>query len=276
MNCQNFEGIVNELARDRVLDQIVEADMRASALAHLDECTACALRLQEGRALTRCLDEMALDMKLVATPAWLEEQLRQAFRERIGTPVSSTAPAMNRSINQPGWNRWIVAAAAVLLIGLGIAGLRFRAGQRAQSVTGEPENPIAQIPSSMAGVETGMAILPAKPGQELAGSIKRKNLHRRPRHSFKIANDSGGQPTVAKTAARANDTESEVATQFMPLSYAGPINLQDGGQLVRVELPRSAMLSLGLPVNMDRYGERVKADVFLGADGLARAIRFVQ
>ena len=29
-------------------------------------------------------------------------------------------------------------------------------------------------------------------------------------------------------------------------------------------------------VNMDRYGERVKADVLMGADGLARAIRFVQ
>jgi hypothetical protein len=62
----------------------------------------------------------------------------------------------------------------------------------------------------------------------------------------------------------------------MPLGYAGPINLQDGGQLVRVELSRSAMLNMGLPVNMDRYGERVKADVLLGADGLARAIRFVQ
>jgi len=77
-------------------------------------------------------------------------------------------------------------------------------------------------------------------------------------------------------ASGANDAESEVATQFMPLDYAGPLNLQDGGQLVRVELPRSAMWNLGLPVNMDRYSERVKADVFVGADGLARAIRFVQ
>jgi hypothetical protein len=36
------------------------------------------------------------------------------------------------------------------------------------------------------------------------------------------------------------------------------------------------MVNLGLPVNMDRYGERVKADVLMGSDGLARAIRFVQ
>ena len=54
------------------------------------------------------------------------------------------------------------------------------------------------------------------------------------------------------------------------------MNLQDGGQIVRVELPRSTLATFGLPVNMDRYHERVKADVLFGADGQARAIRFVQ
>jgi hypothetical protein len=53
-------------------------------------------------------------------------------------------------------------------------------------------------------------------------------------------------------------------------------NLQDGGQIIRVELPRSALAKFGLPVNMDRYNEKVKADVLLGVDGLAHAIRFVQ
>jgi hypothetical protein len=62
----------------------------------------------------------------------------------------------------------------------------------------------------------------------------------------------------------------------MPIGFAGPLNPQDGGELVRVELSRSAMLSLGLPVNMDRFGQSVKADVLLGPDGFARAIRFVQ
>jgi hypothetical protein len=53
-------------------------------------------------------------------------------------------------------------------------------------------------------------------------------------------------------------------------------SFQDGGQLVRVELPRSALAKFGIPVNMDRYNEKVKADVLFGADGLAQAIRFVQ
>ena len=53
-------------------------------------------------------------------------------------------------------------------------------------------------------------------------------------------------------------------------------SLQDGGQIVRMELPRSTLVNFGLPVNMDRYNEKVKADVIFGVDGLAHAIRFVQ
>jgi hypothetical protein len=70
--------------------------------------------------------------------------------------------------------------------------------------------------------------------------------------------------------------EQEVATDFMPIGYLNSASLQDGGSVVRVELPRSTILSLGFAMNMDRYGERVKADVLMGADGSARAIRFVE
>ena len=46
--------------------------------------------------------------------------------------------------------------------------------------------------------------------------------------------------------------------------------------MVRVELPRSALARFGLPMNMNRANEKIKADVLVGTDGLARAIRFVQ
>jgi hypothetical protein len=74
----------------------------------------------------------------------------------------------------------------------------------------------------------------------------------------------------------ANHVSREIATDFMPLGYLNTATLQDGGQIVRVELPRSTLANFGLPVNMDRYNEKVKADVLLGVDGMARAIRFVQ
>ncbi len=82
--------------------------------------------------------------------------------------------------------------------------------------------------------------------------------------------------TPGNNAAIASTAAVEVTTDFMQLGDVSVVNLQEGAQVVRVEMPRYAMARFGLPVNMERYDERVKADVWLGADGLARAIRFVQ
>jgi hypothetical protein len=87
---------------------------------------------------------------------------------------------------------------------------------------------------------------------------------------------------VGSTSARpdsemAGDADAaEIATDFIPLTQGGQFGQAEGGHLVRVELPRSAMASFGLPVNYERQGGRVKADVLLGDDGVARAIRFVR
>ena len=80
----------------------------------------------------------------------------------------------------------------------------------------------------------------------------------------------------ADNASVANHVTKEIATDFIPLSYMSAASLQEGGQIIRVQLPRSALANFGLPVNMDRYNEKVKADVLYGVDGMARAIRFVQ
>jgi hypothetical protein len=42
-----------------------------------------------------------------------------------------------------------------------------------------------------------------------------------------------------------------------------------------VEVPRSAMIALGFEVNPEQAWQPVQADVMLGADGLARAVRFI-
>jgi hypothetical protein len=45
--------------------------------------------------------------------------------------------------------------------------------------------------------------------------------------------------------------------------------------LVRVAVPRSAMIALGFDVSTDRAEELVQADVMLGSNGVARAVRFL-
>ena len=69
---------------------------------------------------------------------------------------------------------------------------------------------------------------------------------------------------------------SEVATKFYPLPDADNFAPVEDTTVIRVQLPRSAMRMVGLPVNEERAAERIRADVVLGQDGIARAVRFVQ
>lgn len=68
----------------------------------------------------------------------------------------------------------------------------------------------------------------------------------------------------------------EVATKFYALPDADVFAPVEDGMVVRVQLPRSAMRMIGLPVNEERAAERIRADVVLGQDGIARAVRFIQ
>jgi hypothetical protein len=70
-------------------------------------------------------------------------------------------------------------------------------------------------------------------------------------------------------------TTYEVVTAFLPLTYRS-VPMTDG-QLVRVELPRTALASFGLDqIESQDDTAIVQADVVVGEDGLARAVRFVR
>jgi len=72
------------------------------------------------------------------------------------------------------------------------------------------------------------------------------------------------------------EADDRVATDFIPLTFSADPLLFEGGQVIRVTMPRSALPGLGVPVNLERFGEEVDADVIIGDDGMARAIRFLQ
>jgi len=69
----------------------------------------------------------------------------------------------------------------------------------------------------------------------------------------------------------------EMVTAFFPLSYSNvPMS---GGRLVRLEVPRQAALAFGVDASEPAPGSSastVLADVLVGDDGLARAVRFVR
>jgi hypothetical protein len=68
----------------------------------------------------------------------------------------------------------------------------------------------------------------------------------------------------------------ELLTPFVPFLYADDLGRMDRGQVVRVRLPGTALASFGFAVSEERLPRRIQADILLGEDGMARAIRFVQ
>jgi hypothetical protein len=81
---------------------------------------------------------------------------------------------------------------------------------------------------------------------------------------------------TAATPVHTANFNREVATDFLAVPYAPAFTQYDSGQVVRVHLPRSSLGTFGLPFDENRAAERIKADVLLGEDGIARAVRFVR
>ena len=274
MNCQNFESIVNELARQ----QRLQADVREQALAHTSDCQVCALRLADERALTQKIRAVSGDMNEMEAPARIETELLAAFQKQ---KLTNQFTRRRRSVIHD-WRYWATAAAAGLLIVIGIAAMRSRPAPVAIKDPYVPTSvpKVAEVnggvqPPDIA-VETSTEGLP-KQGTRLAIHNPRRYVS-----SSSTANAANGRSEGQASAVdrestvAGNYSGNEIATDFLPVGYTSPMNLQDGGQVMRVELPRSALAGFGLPVNMDRVNERVKADVLVGPDGQARAIRFVQ
>jgi hypothetical protein len=69
---------------------------------------------------------------------------------------------------------------------------------------------------------------------------------------------------------------ADEAATFMPLQDADPLAEGEGGEVMRVTLPLSALGDTGWPVNDDGSFQTVEADVLVGEDGLARAVRLAE
>lgn len=256
MNCQSFENVIDDLSRE----QLIEASSREEALRHTNECAECALRLADGRMLTVGLRALAEDMKGAEAPARVQRELLTAFQQR------------NVLQHPSRFRRWryLSAAAAVLLVGfaIGIAAWNWNSNVE-QSAENPRLAPVIREKPSSSTTSTDITGGGSRGKRETAPSVA---THRRRGNGHK----KGVGQTTNGVVADNSIANEEVATDFMPIGYVNSLSLQDGGSVVRVELPRSTIVSMGFAVNMNRYGERVKADVLMGADGLARAIRFVQ
>jgi hypothetical protein len=150
----------------------------------------------------------------------------------------------------------------------------------------DSNSPIARQNSIDEKVKTSeiLAIAPSKEdsykpeiSKELKATPEKNSLKNAvPKTKFTAKNQTAELSTgpLRKSLKKENSPKTEeTKTDFIALSYAANT---DSGQIVRVKVPRSMMVSLGLTTNVEKNSELVTAEVILGDDGAARAIRFVQ
>jgi hypothetical protein len=83
-------------------------------------------------------------------------------------------------------------------------------------------------------------------------------------------------PQVVAASAVASGAEDDTDTSFYPLAEAEALPAVENAMVVRVQLPVSSLQLMGVPVSEERADASVQADLLLGQDGLARAVRLAQ
>jgi len=85
-------------------------------------------------------------------------------------------------------------------------------------------------------------------------------------------------PAVESASVPADQVDEDAYgpdSDFIPVPNATRIEPNEDLNVVRVETTRSAMMALGIPVDAANAADTVLADVVLGSDGMARAVRLV-
>jgi hypothetical protein len=250
MNCHDFENLALALARNSLLD----ATARDQGLIHTEVCERCAARLAEERALLASVRAVVAEMAGEEPPARVDAALLAAFRaQAAATAAGALIPAPSRAGRWSSWKLAAVAAGILMLISA--LAIFWGSGnshkpQREERAVGP--TPDASPPSPKQAEPPG--------GSDRVVAGEPKNLPKSVRHRAPVNRSD----------------EAEVVTRFFPLREGEDFTALDSMQLVRVELPGSALSEVGLPIDPETVNEPVKADVVLGQDGLARAIRFVR
>lgn len=244
MNCQLFEDVVTDLVRECVLQESV----RTQALAHAESCSRCAARLADERALSAAF-RLAEDCP---APAHIETALLSTYRMRSTAPAQALRPA----IRLLPARYWAIAAALVVML-LGVTTFKLMRSSQPRGIRTSVSTPgisqrVVRETAHERSVAAGAAVVSAA---ETEAAVKK----------------AVPRPSVPQKPA----APVEIATDFIPLTSDAELSAMESGQLIRVLLPRNALTSYGLPINQDRADKPISAQVLIGQDGVARAIRFL-
>lgn len=267
MNCAEFDEIVHDLDRKNLgagsggatvlpngtgaaggsVGPVGGAVFSDAVLAHAESCSRCARFLTEIEGLNFALRAIAARDAQEQAPARVETALLQALRDQTGArnvraPKNLQFAGRLRSY---GWYAAVASAAAVVL--LAVALMRGWI----------PTSPREPVPSPTTAVANGPKT-PLTVGQPVV-----------------TQGPQGTQSTSGAGLQSAQYATADDASAFYALPYADDAASVEGGAVIRVSVPRSTLVSWGLPVPGMGGGEPIPADMLVSADGTPQAIRLV-
>jgi hypothetical protein len=218
------------------------------------------------RQLRQMFNDAALDdaaVSEIADSPNIWRQVRQNI-DRQSQAVRSPWPPVNTIL------RWLVpavSAAAVLALVFALTYVK----------TPDQPQPVAStVRPSVNEIEAAKPTVP-QPTQETAPIVAEKKGHSGvivAKQTVPARRVTQRTSLVAKAVpVKKPVVTNEVKTDFIALSYARD---PDSGQIVRVRVPISMMVSLGLVTSVKQPADLVDAEVLVGDDGLTRAIRFIR
>lgn len=266
MKCWEFRELVSDLACERSL----EDGARKRAFSHAAECEPCGRQLSDQRRLNRELLVFAEATGKMRASSKARERLRAAIAE-TATPaqVISTAPVISIDrYRKPVARQWSFAAAAALLA---ISAVSILLWQKTSS------------PAVRAPIDTATTLIPSPtpaPTEKLSPSPEPRNLESM---SLRKTRSGGlGAYAVRRNRIRAAETSrnlassAETASEFVPLTLAADERAIENGTIVRIKAPRARLIAMGVPIRAENEAETINADVMLGDNGVAYAIRVVR
>jgi hypothetical protein len=215
------------------------------AKSHAQDCPACAAKMSDVAKMKEALDQLRLSAMQVEALAAIETELLAAFRRQTArSPVAKVFP----------WGLVWGSVTAALLIA---AGVMLYSMLR---------------PRSFVAVKTGGSSTEqlAQQSRGVSGATAQPVVKSHPTAKPDVTVNSAGKTTELKRATHER-------TWRRPRVVAGDeLSLNGGGSIVRVTLPLSGLVAMGIPVHPDASDPRVTADVMMDPFGAVVGIRLVE
>jgi hypothetical protein len=244
MTCAAAREAILDIARDVSMPDGV----RLAVEQHLGGCASCAAQFQRQRDLTAALSALKTEAQAWKASPAIEGRLQEAFVARI--PVAPIPQLESKWRDQ-----WVYGLTAAAIIALAV----WLGSRPSTSLSPDDSASPLASPVTLPAVSTPSAI----EGKTPASPMVERTVTPEP-----------PVPTRAGAARRA--TPKPVRSfEFMTLPGAAGLPDLESGSVVRIAVPVGALPEYGLDIVQGGSKTTVDADVLVGQDGLARAIRLV-